>query len=173
MVHSEPSQKNQKVPARLIFTDPVMWLAFGFGSGLAPKAPGTAGTLAAIPLAIMLTTSGLSLTAQLVIVTIMALLGIYFCGYAAEKLGVHDHGGIVWDEIVGYLFTVIWFPANWVSWLLCFVLFRIFDIVKPWPIRELDHSMSGGLGIMLDDVVAAIFAAGVMAAIAWGATTWF
>jgi len=171
-MNDKPSaNKHAPVPPRLVFTDPAMWLAFGFGSGLAPKAPGTAGTIAAIPLAIMLTRSGLSLPLQLLIVAAVTLIGVYLCGYAANKLGVHDHGGIVWDEIAGYLLTVVWFPATWVSWLLGFVLFRIFDILKPWPIRELDHRMSGGLGIMLDDVVAAIFAAAVMAAIAWS-TTW-
>lgn len=154
------------VAAREVFSDPVMLLAFGFGTGLSPKAPGTAGTLVGIPAALML--SLLPAWQAWVIILIMSITGIYICGYAAEKLGVHDHGGIVWDEIVGYVIAVAFVPATWLWLLLGFGFFRLFDIIKPWPIRELDHSISGGLGIMLDDIVAALFAALCLSALMWG-----
>lgn len=145
------------VPWRLIFKNPVMLLAFGFGSGLMPKAPGTAGTLVAIPFAVML--SRLSFVMECLVIAVMFAVGIWLCRYAADRLKVHDHPGIVWDEIVGYALTVLFVPDNWIWWTLGFVLFRLFDIVKPWPIREMDHRIHGGLGIMLDDVAAAVYAA--------------
>ncbi|NNF17499.1 MAG: phosphatidylglycerophosphatase A [Gammaproteobacteria bacterium] len=160
------SSKNAPVRAALIFKNPVMFLAFGGGSGLAPKAPGTAGTVVAIPIAIML--SPLSFLHEVVIISVMFLVGVGLCNYATGKLGVHDHSGIVWDEIVGYLIAVLFVPHSWIWWLTGFVLFRFFDIVKPWPIRELDHRISGGFGIMLDDVVAGIFAAIVLAILQLG-----
>lgn len=160
--------KNRPVAAREVFTDPVMILAFGFGTGLAPKAPGTAGTLVGIPFAFML--SALTVFQQWLVIAVMSIAGVFICGYAARKLGVHDHGGIVWDEIVGYVIAVAFVPDSWIWWLLGFAFFRLFDIVKPWPIRELDHRLHGGLGIMLDDVVAAVFAALCLAGLSWGTT---
>ncbi len=157
---------HRPVAAREVFTDPIMFLAFGFGSGLAPKAPGTAGTVVGIPFAFML--SRLPLVQEWIAIVIMSIAGVFICGYAAKKLGVHDHGGIVWDEIVGYVIAVAFVPDTWLWWLLGFAFFRLFDIVKPWPIREMDHSISGGLGIMLDDIVAALFAALCLAALSWG-----
>ncbi|MEM7081281.1 MAG: phosphatidylglycerophosphatase A [Pseudomonadota bacterium] len=147
-------------------TDPVMLLAFGFGSGLSPKAPGTVGTVVGIPFALML--SQLPLWAEWAAILLMSIVGVFICGYATKKLGVHDHGGIVWDEIVGYVIAVAFVPDG-AFWLVAgFGFFRVFDIIKPWPIRELDHSIHGGLGIMLDDIVAAAFAALCLAALAWG-----
>ncbi|MFK8030772.1 MAG: phosphatidylglycerophosphatase A [Gammaproteobacteria bacterium] len=165
---SESKAPHRKVAPGEVFSDPVMLLAFGFGTGLAPKAPGTAGTVVGIPFAILL--SRLPLVQEWIAIAIMSIAGIFICGYAAKKLGVHDHGGIVWDEVVGYVITVAFVPDSWLWLVLGFAFFRLFDIVKPWPIRELDHSISGGLGIMLDDVVAAIFAALCLAALTWGAT---
>ena len=131
-------------------------LSLGFGSGLAPKAPGTFGTLAAIPLYLVL--QPLPLWAFVTVTLLFALLGIYLCGATARTLGVHDHGGIVWDEIVGYLITMIAVPPDW-RWMLAgFLLFRFFDILKPWPIRWLDRRVGGGFGIMIDDVLAGLFA---------------
>ena len=95
----------------------------------------------------------------------LSVIGIYICGESAKQLAVHDHPGIVWDEIVGYAITMIAVPRTWQFFLLGFVLFRLFDIVKPWPIREADHSLSGGLGIMLDDIIAGIFAAAILLAV--------
>jgi len=147
------------------FRSPVQFLAFGFGSGLSPKAPGTAGTVVAIPLFLLV--SGWSLPTYTVLILATALAGIWICGAASRQLGVHDHGGIVWDEFVGYWITMWALPAHW-TWILAgFVLFRIFDIAKPWPIGPLDKRVGGGLGIMIDDVVAGIMACGVLHTIKW------
>ena len=147
-----------------IFKNPVHFLAFGFGAGLAPKAPGTAGTLVAVPLYLLLINT-LNLYAYLGVVGAAFILGIYLCGRTAADLGVHDHGGIVWDEFVGFWITMILVPPTW-YWLLAgFVLFRCFDILKPFPIGLLDKKVQGGFGIMLDDVIAGVFA-GVMLHIA-------
>lgn len=136
-------------------------LAFGFGSGLSPFAPGTMGTLVAVPFAIALKSLG---TAGFwIVLVLMFLLGIEVCNRVSRKLGVHDHGGIVWDEIVGYCLAVAFVPMQWAWLLAAFVLFRFFDIVKPWPIRQLDRKVSGGLGIMIDDIVAALFTLIVLA----------
>jgi len=135
---------------------PIQLLAFGFGSGLMPKAPGTAGTLAAIIPWLWLTQQ--SLPVYLLIVILSCLAGIYICGKTTEDLGVHDHGGIVWDEFCGLWITLIAVPFTWYWLLLGFLLFRFFDILKPWPINWLDKKVDGGLGIMLDDIVAGLFA---------------
>lgn len=135
-------------------------LAFGFGAGAMPKAPGTWGTLIALPIYFAL--SGLSLTFYLAIVALMLVAGIWICHTTARDLNVHDHPGIVWDEIVGYLITMIAVPAEGWWWLVGFVLFRLFDITKPFPIRQLDRQVEGGFGIMIDDVVAAVYAALVL-----------
>ena len=94
----------------------------------------------------------------LLITTLMFLIGIWLCGETTKKLGVHDHSGIVWDEIVGYLVTMIAAPQGWLWIVTGFVLFRIFDILKPWPISIADKKISGGFGIMIDDIIAGIFA---------------
>ena len=136
---------------------PVHLLALGFGSGLAPKAPGTFGTLAAIPLFYLI--SGLEWPFYLAITVLAAIVGVWICDESANRLQVHDHPAIVWDEIVGYLVTMFMVPVTfeWIS--IGFILFRFFDILKPWPISWFDKKMQGGLGIMMDDVVAGIFAA--------------
>lgn len=136
---------------------PLDFLALGFGSGLVPRAPGTAGTVAAIP--VYLLASSLELPVYLLLVALMFLAGVAICAHTARRLGVHDHPGIVWDEIVGYLVTMAMAPAGWLWIVIGFVLFRLFDIVKPWPIRWLDKHVHGGFGIMLDDVLAGLFAA--------------
>lgn len=129
-------------------------LALGFGSGLAPKAPGTFGTLAAIPLILLFAMLGD--LAYLSFIVCGSLLGVYICGKAAADVGEHDHGAIVWDEIIGFALTMLFVPLSWLTLVLGFALFRFFDIVKPWPIRWCDRRVHGGLGIMLDDVLAAI-----------------
>lgn len=144
--------------------NPVHLLAFGFGSGCSPKAPGTAGTLMAVPLCLAL--SVLPATYYLMVVVLAFVAGIWICDRTAKTLGVHDHGGIVWDEFVGFWITMFLLPISWISVLLGFVLFRLFDIWKPWPIGWLDRKVSGGFGIMLDDVVAGIYAA-ILMQMAW------
>ena len=140
--------------------NPSCLVALGFGSGLFPVAPGTAGTLAAIPLYLLL--QDLPVTVYLAVVVVLLLGGILVCAYTAERLGVHDHPAIVWDEVVGYLITMIAAPAGWMWTAAGFVLFRLFDILKPWPIGWLDRRVHGGTGIMLDDVIAGVFAAVVL-----------
>lgn len=137
--------------------DPFHLVAFGFGAGLAPKAPGTAGTLVAIPLVILF--AQLPLYAYVGVVILLFLLGIPLCDRVSRDLGVHDHSGIVWDEIVGLLVTMIAVPVGWTTVVVGFLLFRLFDIIKPWPISWLDRRVKGGLGIMVDDLLAGILAA--------------
>ncbi len=144
-----------------VWSDPIHFLAFGFGSGLAPKAPGTFGTVAAIPVYLLLSLL-VSLPGYLVITALFSVVGIWICDKTSKDLGVHDHSGIVWDEIVGYLITMILVPLTWYWVLAGFVLFRFFDILKPWPISILDKKVSGGFGIMVDDIVAGVFSLGVM-----------
>lgn len=118
------------------------------------------GTLAAIPLWWLL--AQLPLTSYLIVVLIAAVVGITICGRAADQMGVHDHGGIVWDEFVGFWIAMVALPITWQSVILGFVLFRLFDILKPWPISWLDKKVSGGFGIMIDDVIAGLAAAAVI-----------
>ncbi len=141
-----------KASANSVLRNPVHFLAFGFGSGLSPVAPGTVGTVAAIPCYLLL--AQLSLPFYLLVLVLSFGLGIYLCGKTAHDLGEHDHGGIVWDEFVGYWITMLAAPSGWLWVLLGFVLFRLFDILKPWPISWLDRHIDGGLGIMLDDALA-------------------
>lgn len=135
--------------------NPWNFLALGFGSGLAPIAPGTFGTLVGIP--IFLLVQQLSSLHYILLVIILFNLGIAICCKASEIMGVHDHPAIVWDEIVGYLVTMWMAPVGWIWVVAGFVLFRLFDILKPWPIGWIDRNVSCGLGIMLDDLVAGLF----------------
>lgn len=138
-----------------LLKNPVHFLSLGFGSGLAPKAPGTFGTLAAIPLWwLLVQTPWWSYTAAMLIA---AVAGIWFCGVTSQALGVHDHSGIVWDEVAGLLVSLWLLPPTWQTLVAGFMLFRLFDIWKPWPIRWLDRKVHGGLGIMLDDLLAGAF----------------
>ena len=147
---------------RVALGSPSGFLAFGFGSGLSPIAPGTVGTLAAIPIALAL--KSLDTPGFWIVLSLLFLSGVKLCADTSRKLGVHDHGGIVWDEIVGYCLAVAFVPLQWQWFLAAFVLFRFFDIVKPWPIRQIDKKISGGFGIMMDDVVAALFTVILLAA---------
>ncbi len=145
----------EQLSFRRVLKDPVYCLAFGFGSGLSPVAPGTFGTVAAIPIYIILAFF-LNAKAYLLVTLVAFLAGIYICGKVSSDLGEHDYSGIVWDEIVGYLLTMFSVPLHWQWMLLGFLLFRLFDIWKPEPIRWIDKRVGGGLGIMLDDVLAAV-----------------
>ncbi len=145
----------KKIPPALL-AQPVHLLSTGLGSGLSPKAPGTFGTIAALPFWCLLQ---LLPAAQYLVVVVLAFaLGVYLCGETAKALGVHDHGGIVWDEFVGLWIALFLTPFEWPWVLLGFALFRLFDIWKPWPIRVLDAKVHGGLGIMIDDVLAGVYA---------------
>ncbi len=142
--------------AAKVLRDPVNFMAFGFGSGLAPFAPGTFGTVVGALLAWY--SAHWPMDWRIVTAVTLLLTGIWICGRSARQIGVHDHPGIVWDEIAAIYTTLLFVPATLSWWLAGFVLFRLFDIWKPWPIRDLDHRLHGGLGIMLDDVVAALYA---------------
>ena len=148
-------------PTASMLKHPVHFLSLGFGSGLAPRAPGTFGTLAAIPLYLVL--ANFSSEIYISVVIILFLIGIYLCGKTSDALGTHDHGAIVWDEIAGFLVTMSVVKCSIAAICLGFLLFRLFDILKPWPISWLDKRVHGGFGIMLDDLIAAIFAAGILA----------
>ncbi|MES9885036.1 MAG: phosphatidylglycerophosphatase A [Sedimenticola sp.] len=135
--------------------NPIHLLAFGLGSGAAPKAPGTFGTLAAVPLYLLM--QPLAPWIYLLLVALMFALGVWLCDRTSKDLGVHDHGGIVWDEWVGLLVT-LWLAPSGIGWLVMgFLLFRFFDILKPWPIGWLDRQVAGGWGIMLDDLLAGLY----------------
>ena len=139
------------------------WIAFGAGAGLAPRAPGTAGTAAAIP--IYLVVAAQPIATYLVVVALVITAGVWACGRTARELGVHDHPGIVLDEIAGFLVTMTALPLDW-WWIAAgFVAFRILDIVKPWPISIADRRIGGGLGIMLDDVIAGALACAALHAV--------
>jgi phosphatidylglycerophosphatase A len=157
--------ESSKSMVRTVLTDPVHFLAFGLGTGLSPRAPGTVGSLPGVLLFWL--TLDFGLYVQLLVAAVLILAGIWLCGESARRIGVHDHGGIVWDEIAGMYLTLFLAPVSVAGFLAAFVLFRFFDILKPWPIRDLDHRMRGGLGIMLDDVAAAVYALILLALYGW------
>ncbi len=144
------------LPAGFFRRHPAHIFAFGFGAGAIPFAPGTWGTLVAVPFCLLL--QYLSAPQYVAFLVLTFLLGVWLCQVAGKNLGVSDHPGMVWDEMVGYWIAVALVPPHWTWWLAAFVLFRIFDIWKPWPIGELDRRLHGGLGVMADDAVAGIFA---------------
>ena len=134
---------------------PVIFLAFGFGSGLSPVAPGTFGTVVAIPIYALLLFFPFSV--YLVFLSFSLIVGIWICGESSRIIGVHDHSGIVWDEIAGFLLAMAPFAPSIGAVVTVFIFFRFFDIFKPWPICWFDQRISGGFGIMFDDVMAAVF----------------
>lgn len=162
---SEKLNDTQTKPARIrvsvqqLLANPANFLGLGAGSGLAPVAPGTFGTIAAIPL-VMLMPNTMPIYIALVLVLFVA--GVWICDTCANNLGVHDHPAIVFDEWVGYMITMIFAPRSFLFLAIGFALFRFFDIVKPWPIGYVDKQVAGGMGIMIDDVIAGVFAAIVL-----------
>ncbi|EKO3492683.1 phosphatidylglycerophosphatase A [Vibrio fluvialis] len=159
--------------SRLSMTNPWHLLATGFGSGLSPVVPGTMGTLASVPFYLLL--AQLPLTLYIVVAIAASLIGIKICQVTSDDMQVHDHGSIVWDEFAGFWITMLIVPVlqlpvfEW-KWLLAgFVLFRFFDMVKPWPIGWLDKRVHGGLGIMLDDLVAGVMSALALALVGYWA----
>ncbi len=174
-----PYDKNAPIPnlAHRVWRDPILWLAFGFGTGLAPRAPGTFGTLPGIGVAWLLglVAAALALPSGVIVLSALVVLipvGIWLCGAASRRLGAHDHGGIVFDEIVGVLIPFLLLPLSPLNLLWAFVWFRVFDVLKPWPIRWLDRHVSGGVGIMIDDLLAGVFALVVMGLMGWGFPDW-
>jgi phosphatidylglycerophosphatase A len=150
---------------RKVLRDPILLLAFGFGTGLAPKAPGTVGSLLGVLLA--WATLPLPMPLRLALAAVLFVIGIPLCGEAGRRLAVHDHPGIVWDEIVAMYLVLLALPATLGYSIAGYLLFRLFDIWKPWPIRDLDHRLGGGLGTMLDDLLAALYAASLLSLGRW------
>lgn len=142
------------IPFKALFASVANFFALGFGFGLAPKAPGTVGTLLGVLLFFFMPTDPMAYAS--LIVALFAF-GVWCCDQCARDLGVHDHPGIVWDEVVGYLLAMISMPRTLLWVVVGFAVFRFFDIVKPWPIGAVDKRVPGGLGIMLDDILAAIY----------------
>ncbi len=152
---------------RFVFAHPAHALAFGFGSGLAPRAPGTVGTLLGLPLFLLIAASAPDLANRIVLVVAAFLLGIWACARTGRALGVADHGGIVWDEIVAFALVLLFTPTGWVWTAAAFALFRLFDILKPWPIRLADRRLKNGFGVMFDDLLAAAYAIAALKGLQW------
>lgn len=147
-----------RVTPMFVFGHPVHCLAFGLGLGLSPKAPGTVGTILGLPLYLVLR-AGLG-DGPILLAALLLLfgLGIKICGITGQHLGEHDHGGIVFDEIVAYAMVLAWLPPEPIWWLAGFAAFRFFDIVKPFPIQWVDTNWANGFGVMFDDLLAAGYA---------------
>ena len=143
------------VSARTVFTDPFHFLAFGFGAGLTDKAPGTVGSVVGVLFGWL--TLGLGMPWRIVIAGALIITGIWICGESAKRIGVNDYGGIVWDEITGMYITLLALPQELTIWVAGFALFRLVDIWKPWPIRDVERNVKGGVGIMADDILASIY----------------
>lgn len=146
--------KNTPLPKGFL-KHPVHLMAFGFGSGCVPRIPGTVGTVIGIPIYLLIVDFPWFI--YLSITMILFVAGIWICGITSRHLNVHDHQGIVWDEIVGFLIAMMAVPPDWRFILIAFMLFRLFDICKPCPIKWIDQKVTGGIGIMLDDVLAGIY----------------
>ena len=142
---------------RFVFSHPAHFIAFGFGVGLSPAAPGTFGTLLALPMYLWLAPR-LGNQEFLLILAGMFIVGTWACQVTGRRLGVHDHGGMVWDEVTAFLAVLFFTPATPLWQASAFLLFRLFDIVKPMPISHFDRSIHNGLGVMFDDVLAAFYA---------------
>jgi phosphatidylglycerophosphatase A len=141
---------------RFVISHPAHFFAFGFGAGLSPYAPGTVGTLVGFPLFFLL--RSVDLVIYFSVVAVLYVTGVWFCDVAGKSLGVSDHGGIVWDEIVAFMLVLAFAPQTLPGYVLAFCLFRLFDIWKPFPIRYADQHIHGGFGVMFDDLLAAIYA---------------
>jgi phosphatidylglycerophosphatase A len=148
-----------------IWTNPWHFIAFGFGTGALPIAPGTFGTLIAIPLYLFLAT--FSHTTYVVLTLMITFFSVWLCEKVSREIKVHDHQGMCIDEVVGYLVTMAFAPYGWRWMLLGFVLFRLFDIWKPWPVRQIDTHVHGGFGMILDDVAAGIYSLLIIQLLAW------
>ena len=150
-----------KTPSlRELLHHPIHLLAFGFGAGLSPKAPGTAGSLLGV--GVFLVVPPLAIHWYLLGLALLSGAGLWICHVCARDLRVHDHPGIVWDEVVGFLITMTALPRTWLWITTGFVIFRLLDVLKPWPIKTIDRRVTGGLGIMLDDVLAGMIACGLL-----------
>ncbi len=154
--------KHLRPDKAFLLSHPAHLLAFGFGAGLMPKAPGTWGTLVAFPIFVLVRLAGGETAAGLMVAVLVFVVGVWSSNVAGRALGVADHGGIVIDEVAAFLLVLAFTPATVGWWLIAFLLFRVFDIVKPWPINWADRTIKGGFGVMFDDVLAAGYAIGAI-----------
>lgn len=152
---------------RFLFAHPAHLVAFGFGSGLAPRAPGTVGTLLGLPLFWAVVAVAPDRPNQLILLIAAFLFGVWACARTGRALGVPDHGGIVWDEIVAFALVLLFTPPAWAWIAVAFALFRLFDILKPWPIRLADRRLKNGFGVMFDDLLAALYAIAALKGLQW------
>ena len=152
---------------KFLFAHPAHLVAFGFGTGLAPKAPGTVGTLLGLPLFWAIVSLAPDRPNQIILLIAAFLFGIWACARAGRALGVPDHGGIVWDEIVAFALVLLFTPPAWAWVAIAFALFRLFDILKPWPIRLADTHLKNGFGVMFDDLLAALYAIAALKGLQW------
>ena len=157
--------KYNHLPKGFKWTNPIHFFAIGFGAGASPIMPGTMGTLVAIPIYLLMQLFPLPI--YTLILAAMICIGFWLCDVADKAAGVHDHSSIVWDEIVGYLLTMWAIPVSWISVVLGFLLFRLFDIWKPWPISWVNDKVGGGVGVVVDDLLAGVFAWVVLAFISY------
>ncbi|NNE37266.1 MAG: phosphatidylglycerophosphatase A [Gammaproteobacteria bacterium] len=164
MNHDKLKPGMKKPPIKLLL-NPVHLCSLGFGTGYSPKAPGTMGTMVGVLIYLLI--RDIELIYYLVLTMGFLVAGILMCRYTSDALKVEDHPAIVWDEIVGYLITMCYAPVGWWWALVGFVLFRFFDILKPWPVNLADIRVKGGIGIMLDDVIAGIYSLAIMQIIAY------
>jgi len=158
---------------KFLFAHPAHLIAFGFGSGLAPKAPGTVGTLLGLPLFWLVAAAAPDLPNRIILLVAAFLFGVWACARTGRALGVADHGGIVWDEIVAFALVLLFIPAlpftpaGWLWIALAFALFRLFDTLKPWPISLADARLKNGFGVMFDDLLAAGYAIAALKGLQW------
>jgi len=143
--------------ARFVFAHPAHFIALGFGTGLAPVAPGTVGTALAFPIFVLLD-AWLEPLTLFAVVAVLFAIGVWACGRTGRDLGVADHSAMNWDEVVAMLLVLLVAPSGWQWWTFAFFAFRFFDVLKPPPIRDVDRALKGGLGVMLDDILAGFFA---------------
>ena len=148
------SDQKKNINYSYLMLNPINIFSFGFGSGLLPYAPGTWGTLITYPLYYLVTGYGIPYIPFFIIYT---LVSCYSAGYTANKMGEHDAASIVCDEISGYLFVLYFVPHTMMYYIFSFLLFRFYDIKKPYPIRQLDAKVTGGIGIVIDDLLAGIY----------------
>jgi len=150
--------------ARFVFAHPAHFVALGFGTGLAPVAPGTVGTALAFPIYLLLD-AWLEPLSLFGVIAVLFAIGVWACGRTGRDLGVADHSAMNWDEVVAMLLILLIIPEGWQWWVFAFGAFRFFDVVKPQPIRYIDRTVKGGVGVMFDDVVAAFYTLLLVAAV--------
>ncbi|MBM3345941.1 MAG: phosphatidylglycerophosphatase A [Betaproteobacteria bacterium] len=142
--------------SKFMLRHPAHLIALGLGTGLAPVAPGTVGTLLAFPIHVLFATH-LPVLPHIAAIALLFALGVWACGVTGRAMGIADHSGMVWDEVVAMLIVLFVVPAGLWWWLAAFLLFRVFDVLKPPPIRYFDRTVKGGFGVMFDDIFAAFY----------------